>query len=188
MDVLQEKKALRRLARARRDAMPPDERAAAERALCALLSELPELRSAKTVLGYAAVGSEAALGALYAAVRSRGAVLAFPVTDAEGRMEAYVPAGPLAPGRFAIPEPDPARSRLVPSGALDAVLVPCLGFDAALRRLGQGGGFYDRYLLRCPQAALVLTAFESQRLSAVPVEPHDLAFSLLVTEAGVFRK
>ena len=68
------------------------------------------------------------------------------------------------------------------------VLVPCVGFDGALRRLGHGMGFYDRYLARCRRAAAILTAFEAQRLERVPTEPHDRAFSVLVTERGVFRK
>jgi len=48
-------------------------------------------------------------------------------------------------------------------------------------------GFYDRYLVRCVQAAAILTAFEAQRLVCVPAEMHDRAFSVLVTERGVFR-
>ena len=67
------------------------------------------------------------------------------------------------------------------------MLVPCAGFDADGNRLGRGGGYYDRYLSRCPQAAAILTAFEAQRLEHVPREEHDLAFSLTVTEKGLFR-
>ena len=145
MDVSVEKKELRRLALARRDAMTAERRADASLALCRALDALPELCGAKTVFGYAAVGSECDLGALYEALARRGAVL-------------------------------------------DAVLVPCAAFDGDGNRLGRGGGYYDRYLARCPQAAAILTAFEAQRLPRVPREAHDLRFSLLVTEAGVFRK
>ena len=110
------------------------------------------------------------------------------VTAADGGMEAYVPEGDLAPGLFGVPEPDPRLSRRLTPEELDAVLVPCVGFDGALRRLGHGMGFYDRYLARCRRAAAILTAFEAQRLVHVPTEPHDRAFSVLVTERGVFRK
>ena len=103
-------------------------------------------------------------------------------------MEAYVPDGPLVPGPFGIPEPDPLHSRLLPPEELDAVLVPCVGFDAEGNRLGHGGGYYDRYLRRCPQTAAILTAFETQRLERVPREEHDLSFSVLVTENGVLRR
>ena len=188
MDVSREKKELRRLALRRRAAADAAARAAASAGICRLLDDLDELRQAGTVLGYAAVDGECDLAALYETLAGRGAVLAFPVCGEDGRMEAFVPSGPLVPGRFGIPEPDPARSRRLSPEELDAVLVPCAGFDGALRRLGRGGGYYDRYLPRCPRAAAILTAFEAQRLERVPCEAHDRVFSLLVTEAGVFRK
>ncbi len=188
MELAVEKKELRRLALARRDALSARERAAAGAEICRLLAALPELEGAETVLGYAAAGSECDLSALYETLRSRGVRLAFPVCGEGGLMEAFVPSGPLVPGRFAIPAPDPESSLRLAPEELDAVLVPCAAFDGAGGRLGRGGGFYDRFLPRCPRAKAILTAFEAQRLERVPCEAHDLSFSLLVTEAGVFRK
>ncbi|MBQ3481001.1 MAG: 5-formyltetrahydrofolate cyclo-ligase [Oscillospiraceae bacterium] len=187
MALAEKKKESRRLALSRRDALGTETRAEASAAISRLLAGLDELRTAKTVLGYVPVGSECDLGALYEALRERGVTLAFPVTGERGAMEAFVPCGALIPGRFAIPEPDPARSRCLAPEELDAVLVPCAAFDAEGNRLGRGGGFYDRFLLRCPRAAAILTAFEAQRLPQIPREAHDLSFSLLVTETGVFR-
>ena len=188
MDVSVEKKELRRLALARRDAMTAERRADASLALCRALDALPELCGAKTVFGYAAVGSECDLSALYETLAARGVRLAFPVCGADGRMEAFIPGGELVPGRFSIPEPDPAVSRRLAPEELDAVLVPCAAFDENGTRLGRGGGYYDRYLPRCARAKAILTAFEAQRLPRVPCEAHDLRFSVLVTEDGVFRK
>lgn len=187
MELTEEKKEMRRRARARRDALEAEERARASLAICRLLAALPELRDAKTVLGYVPVGSECDLRALYETLHALGKELAFPVTGKNGEMEAYVPGGALVPGRFGVPEPDPACSRKLAPEELDAVLVPCVGFDGEGRRLGHGGGYYDRYLARCTRSAAILTAFETQRLERVPCEEHDISFSLLVTEAGVFR-
>ena len=124
---------------------------------------------------------------LAAPLAARGVTLAYPVAGEGGQMEAYVPGGALVPGRFSIPEPQAETSLRLTPEELDAGFVPCAGFDGEGKRLGRGGGYYDRYLLRCPQAAAILTAFEAQRLLDVPREAHDLSFSLLVTEAGVFR-
>lgn len=187
MELSAEKRESRRLALSRRDAMSAEERTTASLAICRLLEELPELRGVNTVLGYVPAGSECSLGALYEALRRQGTAVAFPVTDAGGRMEAYVPSGALVSGRFSIPEPDPAVSRFLPPEEIGAVLVPCAGFDADGNRLGRGGGYYDRYLARCPQAAAILTAFEAQRLEHVPHGEYDRDFSLTVTEKGVFR-
>ena len=183
-----DKRESRRLALSRREALSTEDRSAASFAICRQLEELPELRKVKTVLGYVSTGSECDLGALYETLRGRGVILAFPVTEADGRMEAFVPSGKLIPGRFSIPEPDPAVSRPLSPEEIDAVLVPCSGFDADGNRLGRGGGYYDRYLPRCPQAVEILTAFEAQRMEHVPHEEHDLSFSLTVTEKGIYRK
>ncbi|MBR0040815.1 MAG: 5-formyltetrahydrofolate cyclo-ligase [Oscillospiraceae bacterium] len=188
MDLVSEKRELRRLALSRRDALESEARAAASLALCRALASLPELKSASRVLAFVPVGSECDLRAFYGLLRGRGAALAFPVTAQDGKMEAYIPDAPLVPGLYSIPEPDPKTSLLLPPEELDAVLVPCVGFDAQGNRLGHGAGYYDRYLRRCPQAAAILTAFEAQRLEHVPCEEHDLSFSLLVTEKGVFRR
>ena len=188
MEAKKEKDTCRALALSRRRTQSADERRERSLALCRLLESLPELRGAGTVLGYIPAGSECDLRPFYDTLRQKGVSLAFPVTAADGGMEAYVPEGDLAPGLFGVPEPDPLLSRRLTPEELDAVLVPCVGFDGALRRLGHGMGFYDRYLARCRRAAAILTAFEAQRLVHVPTEPHDRAFSVLVTEWGVFRK
>ena len=188
MELSERKKESRRLALSRRDALGAQARAEASAAICRFLAGLDELRGARSVLGYVPVGSECDLGALYETLGAQGVTLAFPVAGEGGRMEAFVPRGAFVPGRFSIPEPNPSCSQRLAPEDLDAVLVPCAAFDAGGNRLGRGGGYYDRFLVRCPQAAAILTAFEAQRIPQVPCEAHDRSFALLVTEAGVFRK
>ena len=172
MEAKREKDACRALALSRRRAQSAGERHAHSLALCRLLESLPELRDAKAVLGYIPAGSECDLRPLYETLRRGGVTLAFPVTAADGIMEAYVPGDDLVPGLFGVPEPDPRLSRRLEPDC----------------RLGHGMGYYDRYLPRCTRAAAILTAFEAQRLDAVPREPHDFSFRAAVTEKGVFRK
>ncbi len=184
--AVEEKQVQRAACLARREALSCEERAAFSAAICRHLTELPALQTAKVIFSYMAAGAEADLAAFYRWATEAGKTLAFPVSYPRGRMEAYAPKGPesWARGRYGILAPIPERSRRLDPQELDAVILPCVGFDAAGRRLGRGGGYYDRYLPQCPQAFRVLVAFEAQRLDAVAVDPHDQPAQAVVTESG----
>jgi 5,10-methenyltetrahydrofolate synthetase len=59
-------------------------------------------------------------------------------------------AADLAVGAYGIREPLPSLPEATDAelAALDVLLVPGLAFDESLRRLGYGGGYYDRLLAR----------------------------------------
>lgn len=71
-------------------------------------------------------------------------------------------------------DPDPAR--------VDVVVVPGLAFTSRGDRLGQGGGWYDRFLagLR-PGAVTIGVGFREQLVDRLPVEPHDVRLAHVVT-------
>jgi 5-formyltetrahydrofolate cyclo-ligase len=70
----------------------------------------------------------------------------------------------------------------------DLVVVPGLAFTAAGHRLGQGGGWYDRFLLETrPDCVSVGVCFAEQVVDEVPVEVHDVTMDHVVTDAGVLR-
>jgi len=89
----------------------------------------------------------------------------------------------VVPGHLGIPEPRPERPQ-VPRDAIEFVLVPGVAFDLAGRRLGYGGGYYDRLLpLLSPRAARVAGAFEIQLVDRVPAASHDVAVDAIITES-----
>ena len=53
-------------------------------------------------------------------------------------------------------------------------------------RLGYGGGYFDRFLEKGVFTSVGL-AFEDQMLDSLPVEPHDVALDIIVTEEKVYR-
>jgi len=65
---------------------------------------------------------------------------------------------------------------------LDAVLVLGMAFDRRGYRLGHGGGYFDRFLAGRPFPAIGL-AYDFQVLDQIPVEHHDIAMSIVVTES-----
>jgi 5-formyltetrahydrofolate cyclo-ligase len=66
---------------------------------------------------------------------------------------------------------------------LDVVVVPGLAFTADGRRLGQGGGHYDRFLPRLrPDCLTIGAAFAEQLVDDLPTEDHDARVALVVTD------
>lgn len=162
-------------------------RAAHSRKICDALTALPALRRAGVLFSYQALWDEADLSAFHRWAEAEGKTLAFPVTGPGGAMEAWAPQSPDAWGtdRFGIRAPLPEASRRLDPAELEAVLTPCVAFDGAGRRLGHGGGYYDRFLPRCPQALRIAVAFEAQRCPALRPAPWDVPMDLLATENGV---
>ncbi len=99
-------------------------------------------------------------------------------------------AADLEPGTWGIREPKPARCPPADPGRVDFALVPGVAFDREARRLGYGGGFYDRLLAGgLPEATpLVSGAFGVQIVDEVPVDPHDAPVDLVVTEGSIYTR
>lgn len=75
----------------------------------------------------------------------------------------------------------------IPDHEVDVIIVPMLGFDENLHRLGYGGGYYDRFLATQPQAQKIGVCFEAGKLNQIPVEPHDIPLDIIVTETQTYR-
>lgn len=172
----------RQLALAARRALSAEERADFSAAICRRLSFMLYKWRGRTVLSYLAQPDEADLSGL------TGFVTAYPVTGPGGHMEAYVPRGeePFEIGRFGIRQPRADTGTAVPPEAVDIVLAPCVAFDKKCRRLGHGGGYYDRYLQRCPKALVIAVAFEAQRLDEIVTDGHDVPAHIIVTEEQAY--
>jgi 5-formyltetrahydrofolate cyclo-ligase len=67
------------------------------------------------------------------------------------------------------------------------IISPALAADREGRRLGQGGGSYDRALARRgPHALVVVLLHDDELLPAgdVPVDAHDVPVDVAVTPSG----
>jgi len=181
------KLALRRRVLADRDALPTAVRTAASAAIAARIVERADFRAARTVLLTLPFGSEWDTVAVMRAALAAGRTVAVPRVDKASRMlELHAIADPerdIVGGYRDIPEPLPACP-LVSRDTIDFVLVPGVAFDRLGRRIGYGGGYYDRLLpLLSPRAARVAGAFEVQLVARVPAAPHDVAVGAIVTES-----
>jgi 5-formyltetrahydrofolate cyclo-ligase len=189
--LLQEKKAqIRRSVLADRDALDPEERATASAAIRRRLAELPQVTGARTLLAFAAFGSEVDLDPLLENLIARGVGVFLPFVVGFSPPELGIArvrdlAADLVPGRFGIREPDPARRRAARADRVDVVIVPGVAFDPVGRRIGYGGGFYDRLIagLR-PGTPAIAVAFTCQVLPEVPATTHDRTVDAIVTEGA----
>ena len=182
--------ALRRQLRARRRALPPASRAAAERAILGSLARSPWLRPGKAVSLYVARGPEVGTAALCALALRRGCRVYLPrITDfGAQRMLLYRDLQrPMRLNRFNIGEPVGA-ARIAPQ-SLAVALMPLVGFDDRGNRLGNGAGYYDRLLAwrrDCRGAPLLVgIAFECQRCPPLQATAHDVPLDAVITERGI---
>ena len=96
MTVSEAKQTQRKAGRAARKALGPEERKAANAALCAFLWQLAAVQNAQTILLYAAFGSEADLSALAEKAQAQGKNAGL-----SGVRRGVFPLQPLCPARTA---------------------------------------------------------------------------------------
>jgi 5-formyltetrahydrofolate cyclo-ligase len=176
------KNKLRREKIAAREALSAGERQAKSEEIARHIAALPEFQAARTVMLYRGIKGEVRLDHLTCLAPHKR--YAYPLCRDGGKMLALIPEDVTAfkPGPFGIPEPDPSRSEETEPEEIDLVICPCTSFDDAGRRLGMGGGYYDRFLPRCTRAHVIAAAFACQRAEELPEEPHDVRMELVVTE------
>lgn len=157
-----------------------------EEQICALVEAI----GAATVALYSPIGAEVDSRPLANALLVAGCRLAYPrLLDGDGLMEMGAADGPSAlqqRPRSRLMEPiGPA----VPLSAIDVCVVPALAVDGGLHRLGRNGGYYDRYLAgRSQDCVVVLVALAQCVVPWSPVQGHDQAGDLVLTEHGLFSR
>ena len=131
--------------------------------------------SIKTVASYAAMPFEMNLDALHHTLPEVS--FCYPKCNGDGLMEFHHVSDLLEMNisNYGIREPDEARHELTDPQAIDLFLCPAYAFTRNGMRLGKGGGFYDRYLLKKrPDAITLGIVFSCQIVAHVPTEEHDL--------------
>ena len=71
---------------------------------------------------------------------------------------------------------------------IDLIVAPALAIDRHGRRLGRGGGYYDKFLAQpALRATICAFVFAEQLLDDLPHLPHDQPVDMVVTDAEVLR-
>lgn len=185
-DLKRAKKDVRRRVLEIRDASTPEERAADADVVAARCLDLPELVVAKVVMAFWTFGSELPTMPVIEALLAAGVGVALPrIVDGDLEVRAWGPGDPMTQARFGALEP--AGGRIVPPKDVDVVLTPAVAFDRSGRRVGYGGGFYDRFFPKT-NAARIGVAMALQVLDHdLPAGPFDLLVHAIVTPDEVIR-
>jgi 5-formyltetrahydrofolate cyclo-ligase len=192
-DISSEKREIRHLKRAQRTALSYEDKLAAEREVCdELLERLSALDPTKGFIGlYAAMGSELALDRLAVRLGERGYRIAYPAMLSEHDMEFYTTANSAISelnSTVLLSEPSKVISqkkletfRHIPPAQISALIAPAVAYDKQGYRLGQGGGYYDRYLRKLSKQVPTWGAgFRLQMYDSLPVERHDIRLKSVI--------
>lgn len=180
------KQELRRTARAFLSLNGPSQGAKWGQAMARQITALHCWRTARTIFCFVSTSKEPDTNPLLQAALSQGKTLCVPrLGQHPGQMDA-VPIQTLeqlAPTPLGLWEPSAALPAADPQ-QLDLVIAPCLMASTTGQRLGQGGGYYDRFLTRCCCPVLVLCPQELVQ-PQLPVTPLDHPCDGVVTQQQI---
>ena len=163
------KNKMRELLVQKRRVMPTSERQMYSQQILDQLEQMTCFREAKTILLYYPIQNEVDVLPLVKKFKHEKTLL-FPVSHRRGMtVHPYAGNEHMHRGKFGIPEPTtPAYD-----GEIDLVIVPAVAFDAKGRRLGRGGGYYDRFIKKLTHTVLVGVGYDFQLVDEVPAARHD---------------
>ena len=177
-----------------RDAMPAELRAQNSKSICKKITAMASFGLCDIILCYAPLGSEVDVLPIAADALSRGKVVGFPICDKEsGEMEFYsvTSLDELSEGgMFGEKIPPMSEERLITPTRSTMIIMPGLLFDKHGRRIGYGGGYYDKYIRRHEAlfySSMTIGVAYSAFLSDIPIpySDHDISCALVVTERKV---
>lgn len=189
-DIAEHKAALRaRLRQARRDfvASLPSE-------VSALVFRRPPAPVLEMIPGHATIGLyragrwEAPASSYARFFYEAGHTIALPrVSTLDAPMAFHVHTDPfdesdLVAGPFGLRQPAADAEPAEP----EILFMPVIGFTAGGARIGQGGGFYDRWLAAHPDTLAIGMAWDVQLVDAMPMEPHDRPLAAIVTQSRLY--
>lgn len=114
----------------------------------------------------------------------RGQAVYLPVAAAQGILH-WVPAAEAHPwDAWGVPGRSPVPAGTVRLPTVTCIIVPALAVDSSGRRLGQGGGYYDRFIPSQPDAHRLALVWAEEVIDRVPAESHDLRVDSWVVADG----
>lgn len=185
--VTQQRQAIRNEIRQRRRALSPQQQKNNASQLVTRASEHPRIQAAQHIALYLSFDGELDTGPLIKQLWQLGKQVYLPVLHpfSPGNLLFlhYTEQTVLVENRFNILEPVLDVRNVLPLSQLAVVLTPLVAFDSQGRRLGMGGGFYDRTLQHWQHSGPypIGLAHDCQQVTALPVESWDIPLPEIIT-------
>lgn len=178
-----DKKTIRAEIRAKKQSMTDEQIHRASQKLGRLLRDCEAYKNAAAVYGYLSYNQEVRTVPILRQALADGKRLAVPKCYGDEMRFIYLEdLNAVAPGRRGIPEP--IADGPVADDPAALVLMPGLAFDRQGRRIGYGGGFYDRFLAREPEHPTVALCYDFQLFSHLETDSHDIPVDLVLSAGG----
>ena len=173
-----EQAAMRAIVEQRRRILTKEEVAADSARIISQIEQMAMFRNARVVLMYYPVHNEVDLLPLLEKYKDQKTFL-LPVTHRHSmEVRPYDGEDMMRKGRLGIPEPQTETYK----GHIDLMLVPGVVFDHHCHRIGRGGGYYDKFLVKHPEAKKVGVCYAFQlKKHTVPHTFRDHKMDRIVT-------
>lgn len=183
----QMKRDLRRTVKELAAGLDPEYCVQADRAIFMAVTRLEAYVKARTVFCFVGTKDEIDTAPIINHALESGKRVAVPRCIAKGRMDAFLidSLDRLQAGKYGIPEPGEEAIRINPE-EIDLAVMPCLTCSRTGKRLGYGGGYYDRYLEKMSGVKAAICRERVMREN-IPMEDHDQMVDLVITEKGAYE-
>lgn len=173
-----DKRALRKMVRARLSAVSMEERVERSARMSAELDACLSASGARVVALFSPLPDEPQIWKFVEYLSGR-CLVALPRVEGDVmRFYRYGGAG-MEKGAFGIMEPSDAE--LVEPGDIDVIVVPGVAFSLSGVRTGRGKGYYDKYLSQSDFAALKIgVCYREQLVPHILTEPHDVPMDVVI--------
>jgi len=161
--------------------------------ICDKIQQFPGFQNSHTVMAYLPFRNEVDVTPLFDYLWAREKRVVIPVCEPKNIV--LIPSElrdmkeDLKPGTWGILEPKEDKMRPIDPQDIDFVIIPGVAFDPVCNRLGYGGGYYDRFLLRLKEnTPKVAVAFDLQIVSSLVPENYDIPMDTVITEENQYYR
>lgn len=168
----------------RRDSIDPEVRRELSSTICIRVINFIEAHAVDTVMLYMNMRTEVETQDLLVHLLRANKIALAPVIEAEGLVPRRISdaTSELVRHRFGMLQPNPDVCPAFPLTQIELIIVPGIAFDRKRFRIGYGGGYYDRFLPKCPQATWIGLAFDDQVIPDTLPQAWEVALHYIFSE------